>query len=92
MHITDRDINGKAERILILGGTSKQIVLYAKSKFEFDKCDMHGEFGGCKLQEMTPLTKTNTCTLCGKKIHEDCDIFKHKKASGNYKCPVCKGF
>ena len=92
MHITDRDINGKAERILILGGTSKQIVLYAKSKFEFDKCDMHGEFGGCKLQEMTPLTKTNTCTLCGKKIHEDCDIFKHKKASGNYKCPNCKGF
>ena len=49
MHITDRDINGKAERILILGGTSKQIVLYAKSKFEFDKCDMHGEFGGCKF-------------------------------------------
>ena len=25
---------GKAEKILILGGTSKEIVLYAKSKFE----------------------------------------------------------
>ena len=92
MHITDTDRNGNAERILILGGTSKQIVLYAKSKFEFDICDMHGEFGGCKLEEMTPLTKTNTCALCGKIIHEDCDIFKHNKATGNYKCPNCKGF
>ena len=56
MQITDRDRNGKAERILILGGTSKHIVLYANLKFAFDKCDMHGEFGGCKLKEMTPLT------------------------------------
>ena len=59
--------------------------------FEFDKCDMHGEFGGCKLQEMTPLTKTNTCTLCGKKIPEDCDILNTRRPAGTTSVPTAKG-
>ena len=92
MHVTDNDMDGKAERLLILGGTSKQIVLYSKSKFEFDKCDLQSEFGGCELNIMTPTTVTNTCTTCGKLIHEDCDMFKHMKQTANYKCPKCKGF
>ena len=40
LHVTDKDMVGKAERLLILGGTSKQIAIYSKSKFEFDKCDL----------------------------------------------------
>ena len=55
---------------------------------------MQQEFGGCELKVMTPTTVTNTCTACGKQIHEDCDMFKHKnhKKGEYYKCPKCKGF
>lgn len=98
MHVTDTDEKGKAERILVLGGKSKQIILYCKSEFEFDQCNLPGEFGGCTLEKMTPSTVTNTCTTCGKQIHEDCDMFKHKKSkvqnasSKLYYCPKCKGY
>ena len=92
LHVTDKDMVGKAERLLILGGTSKQIAIYSKSKFEFDKCDLQEEFGGCQLKLMTPTNVTQTCTIYGGEIHEDCDIFKHMKRIGNYKCPKCKGF
>ena len=93
MHVTDTDDNGEAERILILGGTSHQIALFSKSKFEFEECDMQGEFGGCELKVMTPTIVTIICTACGKQIHEDCDMFKHKKhkMGEDYKCPKCKG-
>ena len=92
LHVTDNDMVGKAERLLMLGGTSKQIAIYSKSKFEFEKCDLQEEFGGCQLNFMTPTTVTHTCTTCGKQIHEDCDMFKHMKRIGIYKCPKCKGF
>ena len=92
MHVTDNDMVGKAERLFILGGTSKQTAIYSKSKFEFDKCDLQGEFGGCEPKLMTPTTVITTCTTCGKEIHEDCDMFTHMKRSGNYKYPKCKGF
>ena len=64
---------GKAERLLILGGTS----IYSKSKLKFEKCDLQEEIGGCQLNLMTPTTGTHTCTTCGKQIHEDCNMFKH---------------
>ena len=86
-HVTDTDSNGEADRILILGGTSKQIALFSKSKFEFEKCDMQMEFGGRKLKIMTPTTITNTCTTCGQKFHQDCDILKQIE---NYICTKCK--
>ena len=94
IHVTDSDINGEADRILILGGTSQQIALFCKTKFEFEECHMQGEFGGCELREMTPTTVTNSCNTCGKRFHEDCDMFKHRKTKkgDSYKCPKCKGF
>ena len=98
MHITDTDNNGKAERIVILGGKSKQIILYSNSEFDFEQCDLQGEFGGCKLEQMTPLTVTNNCATCGKNIHEYCDIFKlmsnqnPKTTAAGYNCPKCKGY
>ena len=61
---------GKAERFLLLGGTSKHIAIYSKFKFECDKCDLQEEFGGCKLKLMTPTTVTHICTVCGKKFME----------------------
>ena len=36
---------------------------------------------------MTTSTVTHTYNTCGKQIHEDCDMFKHMKRIGNYKCP-----
>ena len=53
---------------------------------------MQGEFGGCELKVMTLTKVTNTCTACGKQIHDYCDMFKHKKheKGEDYKCPKCK--
>ena len=91
MHLTDTDIFGKVDRLLILGGTSKQIILYANSKFEIVKCELEEELGGCMLEEMTPTTVTNTCTKCGKKIHKECDRHINMKKGPNYRRPDCKG-
>ena len=77
LHVTDNDMVGKAERRLILGGTSKQIAIHSKSKFQCEKYDMQEEFGGCQLNFMTPTIVTHTCTTCGKQIHEDCIMLKH---------------
>ena len=92
LHVTDNDMVDKAERLLILGGTSKQIAIYSKSMFEFEKYDRQEKFGGCQLNCMAPTTVTHACTNCGKQIHEDCDMFKHMKSIGIYSCPKCKRF
>ena len=92
IHITDIDSEGKAERIFIMGGTSKQNILYTKSEFELKKCEIPSEYGHCRLDRKTPTTVTNTCSVCHIKIHSDCDSYKHihKKKFPNYACPKCK--
>ena len=37
IHITDIDSEGKSDRIFIMGGTTKQNFLYAKSEFELKR-------------------------------------------------------
>ena len=66
---------------------NKQIVIWLF--FPIAQID---QIGGCELNIMTPTTVTNTCTTCGKLIHEDCDMFKHMKKTASYKCSKCKGF
>ena len=84
LHVTDKDMVGKAETLLMLGGTFKQIAIYSKSKFEFDKCYLHEGFGWCQLKLMAPTTVTHTCIICGGGgFHKDGDMFKQMKRIGN---------
>ena len=90
MHITDFDQDGKAERIFIIGETTKQNIIYSKNDFELKQCEIPHEYGCCRLEKMTPNTVTNTCSMCHKKIHSDCDSYKHMKKKPSYTCPKCK--
>jgi hypothetical protein len=90
LHILSKTDTGEAEKMIILGGTNRQMVLYSRTEFPVKKCDLQQEYGGCKLVRMTPLTISGKCVTCGETIHMDCDMFKHILKKDTYKCPSCK--
>lgn len=56
MQIISKTEKGEADKIVILGGYNRQILLYSKSEFILHKCDIDEEYGGCRLKFMTPTT------------------------------------
>ena len=59
MHIISKDGDGSANKIILLGGYNRQLVLYSKHEFIFTKCDLEPEYGGCRLKHMTPKLSHN---------------------------------
>ena len=69
--------DASADRIPLLGGNSRKLVLYSKSDFTLTKCDLHEDNGACRLMMMTPTTITEICDQCRKTVHLDCDMYKN---------------
>ena len=92
MHIISQSEHGEADKMVIFGGYNRQILLYFKNEFSVTECELEEEYGGCRLQLMTPTTAFGKCEGCGKTIHLDCDRLKNVSKEQNciYKCPACK--
>ena len=58
MHVLSKQEDNSADKIALLGGYSRKLVLYSKSDFTLTKCDLHENYGGCRLMMMTPTTIT----------------------------------
>ena len=77
IHVLSKQEDNSADKIALLGGYSRKLVLYSKSDFALTKCDLHENYGGCRLMMMTPATITETWDQCGKAAHLDCDMYKN---------------
>ena len=76
MHILSKTENGEAEKMVILGGYNRHLLLFSKHELVLNECELGEEYGGCRLKVMTPTTCSETCEGCGKTIHSECDMLK----------------
>ena len=49
MHVLYTRGDASAEKIVLLGGYSRKLVLYSNSDYTLTKCDLHKDYSGCRL-------------------------------------------